>query len=74
MEKLAAECTKPSDASDIGSKEDAVAEVQRLRQLFKDITTLQNLSVHRKLTKIQQKSYRRGSTEMCSHLRRQKLW
>ena len=39
MEKLAAECDKPSDASDIGSKEDAVAEVQRLRQMFKDITT-----------------------------------
>ena len=38
MDILEAETTKPKDASDINSKEEAIEEVKRLRQLIKDLT------------------------------------
>lgn len=38
MDKLQAETTKPKDASDINSKEEAIEEVKRLRKLIKDVT------------------------------------
>ena len=65
MEKLAAECTKPSDASDIGSKEDAVAEVQRLRQMFKDITTLQKPVSSSKVNENPTKELSKGDQQKC---------
>ena len=65
MEKLAAECKKPSDASDIGSKEDAVAEVQRLRQMFKDITSLQKPASSSKVNENPTKELSKADQQKC---------
>ena len=65
MEKLAAECKKPSDASDIGSKEDAVAEVQRLRHMFKDITSLQKPASSSKVNENPTKELSKADQQKC---------
>jgi|EP00945_MAST-04E_sp_MAST-4E-sp1_P002317 uncharacterized protein len=37
--KFAEEASKPADASDLGSREAAIDEVKRLRQMFKEVST-----------------------------------